>query len=168
MRGGGDIHIAGAFARVRGPYLVPRRGVMVSGRARGKSCRRDDSRKDPMPTGQAGQSTLSNTRLDGWKSIAAYTARSERQLQRWAAERRFPVHRVPGGGSVFAWTDEIDTWFVSSTAGKTALQEEGSDGNPEPANGAPPSRSIAVHSRRPTLRRGQCQPMRRLRSASCW
>lgn len=89
---------------------------------------------------------MPNTRLDGWKSIAAYTARSERQLQRWAVERGFPVHRVPGGGSVFAWTDEIDAWFVSSTAGKTALQEESSDDNPEPANGAPPSRSISVQS----------------------
>lgn len=89
---------------------------------------------------------MPNTRLDGWKSIAAYTARSERQLQRWAVERGFPVHRVPGGGSVFAWTDEIDAWFVSSTAGKTALQEESSNGNPEPANGAPPSQSISVQS----------------------
>jgi hypothetical protein len=51
--------------------------------------------------------------LDGWKAIADYVDRSERAVQRWAAQRGFPVHRIGGSGSVFAWTEEVDEWFSS-------------------------------------------------------
>lgn len=50
-------------------------------------------------------------RLDGWKAIADYADRSERAVQRWSTQRGFPVHRIGGSGSVFAWTGEIDDWF---------------------------------------------------------
>ena len=50
-------------------------------------------------------------RLDGWKAIADYADRSERAVQRWSTQRGFPVHRIGGTGSVFAWTGEIDDWF---------------------------------------------------------
>jgi len=60
-------------------------------------------------------------RLDGWKAIASYADRSERALQRWSVHRGFPVYRVGGTGSVFAWTDEIDHWF--STTGALAAAD---------------------------------------------
>jgi hypothetical protein len=69
--------------------------------------------------GKSGERDGSRTRLDGWKAIAAYAGRSERALQRWALQRGFPVHRVGGTGSVFAWTDEVDHWF--STTGRSTF-----------------------------------------------
>jgi TolB-like protein len=52
-------------------------------------------------------------RLDSWKAIAAYVGRDVRSAQRWERERGLPVHRVPGekGGSVFAYTAELDSWL---------------------------------------------------------
>lgn len=68
-------------------------------------------------------------RLDGWKAIADYVDRSERAVQRWAAQRGFPVHRIGGSGSVFAWTEEVDEWFSS----------QASTGDHEPTNHQPPT-----------------------------
>ena len=61
-------------------------------------------------------------RLVGWKSIARYVARDVRTLQRWERERRFPVHRVPGGASseVFAWPKEIEGWLRTGIAARDA------------------------------------------------
>jgi TolB-like protein len=53
-------------------------------------------------------------RLDSWKDIAAYVGREVRTVQRWALARKFPVHRLPGGGSrprVFSHKTEIDAWM---------------------------------------------------------
>lgn len=52
-------------------------------------------------------------RLDSWKEIAKYLGREVRTVQRWAASRRLPVHRLPGGGRprVFSLKSEIDTWL---------------------------------------------------------
>jgi len=54
-------------------------------------------------------------RLDSWKEIADYLGRSERTAKRWQAERKLPVHHVPGGGhgSVYAFTAELDDWLLS-------------------------------------------------------
>ena len=52
------------------------------------------------------------TRLDGWKAVAAHIGRSERTVHRWAKERGLPVYHVAGGGSVFAWAEELDAWFA--------------------------------------------------------
>jgi hypothetical protein len=52
------------------------------------------------------------TRLDGWKAVAAHIGRSERTVHRWAKERGLPVYHVAGGGSVFAWAEELDAWFL--------------------------------------------------------
>jgi hypothetical protein len=51
-------------------------------------------------------------RLASWKEIAAHLHREVRTVIRWEKERGLPVHRVPGGqgGSVFAFTDELDAW----------------------------------------------------------
>lgn len=54
-------------------------------------------------------------RLDSWKAIAQYVGPDVRSAQRWEHERGLPVHRVPGekGGSVFAYTAELDDWLHS-------------------------------------------------------
>jgi TolB-like protein len=56
-------------------------------------------------------------RLDSWKAIARYIDRDVRSAQRWERERGLPVHRVPGekGGSVFAYTAELDDWLHGGT-----------------------------------------------------
>ncbi|MGE5362037.1 MAG: hypothetical protein ACM3NQ_23725 [Bacteroidales bacterium] len=57
--------------------------------------------------------------LGSWKEIAAYLGREVRTVQRWAATRRLPVHRLPGSERprVFAFTDEIDAWLRADIAG---------------------------------------------------
>lgn len=53
-------------------------------------------------------------RLDSWKSIANYVGRSCRTLQRWRTRYGFPIRRMGGvSSSVFAFTDELDTWLRS-------------------------------------------------------
>ena len=56
------------------------------------------------------------TRLEGWKTIAAYLDKAERTVKRWEADRGLPIHRVPGGGRAvvycFAW--ELDAWLESN------------------------------------------------------
>jgi tetratricopeptide (TPR) repeat protein len=60
-----------------------------------------------------GPDPLSSKRLDSWKEIAAFFARSERTVKRWEAERGLPVHRVPGKGrrAVFAYSNELADWL---------------------------------------------------------
>lgn len=70
-------------------------------------------------------------RLDGWKAIAEYADRSERAVQRWSTQRGFPVHRIGGTGSVFAWTDEIDEWF--NRQGTDGMEETAKPGAVSPA-----------------------------------
>jgi len=55
-------------------------------------------------------------RLDSWKAIAAHVGRDVATARRWERTRGLPVHRVPGGkgGSVFAFTSEIDAWLTSA------------------------------------------------------
>jgi len=55
-----------------------------------------------------------NHRLDGWKAIAAHLKRDERTARRWADSRAMPINRIPGGGSVFALTAELDAWLESA------------------------------------------------------
>jgi len=58
-------------------------------------------------------------RLDSWKAIARHIGRDVRSAQRWERERGLPVHRVPGekGGSVFAYTAELDDWLHGRNEG---------------------------------------------------
>ena len=53
------------------------------------------------------------TQLDGWKEIACHLKRSVRCVQRWARNERLPVkrHRHRGGVSVYAFPDELDSWW---------------------------------------------------------
>jgi TolB-like protein/tetratricopeptide (TPR) repeat protein len=52
-------------------------------------------------------------RLGSWKEIAAYLERDVRTVQRWARDRRLPVHRLPGGPRprVFSLRPELDAWL---------------------------------------------------------
>ncbi|HEX4663544.1 MAG TPA: hypothetical protein VH196_04080, partial [Terriglobales bacterium] len=62
--------------------------------------------------------------LSSWKEIAAYVGRGVRTLQRYEAQRGFPVHRVAGnggGGSVVAFTEEIDLWLSTAPEGAFML-----------------------------------------------
>ena len=61
---------------------------------------------DKWPTG------FNDTRLDTWKSIAQYLCRSSRTVQRWHSEYGLPVRHLGGdASSVFAYTDELDSWL---------------------------------------------------------
>lgn len=68
-------------------------------------------------------SDTGRVRLASWKEIAAYLHREVRTVIRWEKERGLPVHRVPGGagGSVFAFSDELDRWAAGDT-GKEAQE----------------------------------------------
>ena len=64
-----------------------------------------------MLEGRAG-SSFRQARMDTWKSIARYLARSTRTVQRWHREYGLPVHRLGGKtGSIFAYADELDNWL---------------------------------------------------------
>lgn len=55
---------------------------------------------------------VTQQRLDGWKSIARYLARTCRTVQRWQAEYGLPVHRLGGDkGPIFAYAKELDDWM---------------------------------------------------------
>jgi tetratricopeptide (TPR) repeat protein len=55
---------------------------------------------------------FADARLDTWKSIAQYLGRSSRTVQRWRSEYGLPVRHLGGGAtSVFAYTDELDSWL---------------------------------------------------------
>ncbi len=54
---------------------------------------------------------LGSRRLDSWKEIANFLGRGQRTVKRWEAERGMPVHRVPGGGVVFAYSEELSRWL---------------------------------------------------------
>ena len=51
--------------------------------------------------------------LRSWREVAVYLKRGVRTVQRWEKSLRLPVHRVNGGGEVFAFTTEVDAWLLS-------------------------------------------------------
>jgi tetratricopeptide (TPR) repeat protein len=53
--------------------------------------------------------------LATWKEIAAHFGCNVRTVRRYEQERGLPVHRAPGkkGGTVFAYTAELDAWLES-------------------------------------------------------
>ncbi len=54
-------------------------------------------------------------RLDSWKEIASYLKRHVRTVRRWEGTQGLPVHRHPylKRGLVYAYRDELDTWWHS-------------------------------------------------------
>ena len=63
-------------------------------------------------------------RLDSWKEIAAYLARSVPTVQRWEKNERLPVHRHvhEKQGSVYAYKSELDRWYHDNGARSTNLR----------------------------------------------
>jgi predicted DNA-binding transcriptional regulator AlpA/ribosomal protein L28 len=55
----------------------------------------------------------SGRKLDGWKEIASYVGKSAKTVQRWEKEDGFPIERVPGKKSVFAFDYKIDQWLLN-------------------------------------------------------
>jgi hypothetical protein len=78
-------------------------------------------------------------RLASWKEIAAYLHREVRTVIRWEKDRGLPVHRVPGGqgGSVFAFTDELDAW-------SSGQQDAARPSQPEPVRQRTPVWAIGA------------------------
>src|SRR5690349_3523745 len=63
-------------------------------------------------------STISNNAppqqiLRSWREVAHYLHRGVRTVQRWEKALHLPVHRVTTGGEIFAFTTELDAWFLS-------------------------------------------------------
>ena len=70
-------------------------------------------------------------RLDSWKQISRYLGRNVRTLRRWEKKGvDMPIHRVPGGRSVFAYTGDLDAWLVE---GETSEAPE-NDGRHSPVS----------------------------------
>jgi hypothetical protein len=67
-----------------------------------------ESRGPSTPDAPRGQ------RLDSWKEIAEHMRRGVTTVQRWEREEGLPVHRHAHGtgGTVFAYTTEIDQWLT--------------------------------------------------------
>jgi TolB-like protein len=81
--------------------------------------------------GSGEQRAKENERLDSWKAIAAYLRRDVRSVQRWEKDRGLPVHRVPGekGGTVFAYTKELENWLHGHPANGTSSDPSENDAN---------------------------------------
>jgi TolB-like protein len=58
-----------------------------------------------------------NRRLSSWKEIAAYLDTSVRTVQRWEQAEKLPVrrHEHAGGGTVYAYTQDLDAWLAGRT-----------------------------------------------------
>jgi tetratricopeptide (TPR) repeat protein len=76
-----------------------------------------------------------NRLLTGWKQIAFYFGKDESTAKRWAAQRRLPIHRVPGQkrASVYAYSAELETWL-----------RQQDDIQPEPAPAPALPQSVAI------------------------
>lgn len=88
------------------------------------------------------QKEPARSRLDSWKEIASYLGRGERTAKRWEAERKLPVHHVPGGGhgSVYAFTAELDNWLLSENREEPIALSGDGERKTEPAASLIPSR----------------------------
>ena len=98
--------------------------------------------------------TPPNRRLDSWKAIADYLGRHVTTLQRWEHEEGLPVHRHlhEKRGSVFAYTAELDAWFVGRTVpcgaegASTEAAERLDESEPDPEHRAAPVQAPAGSS----------------------
>jgi hypothetical protein len=62
-------------------------------------------------------------RLNSWKQIARHLGRDVRTVRRWELKDvGMPVHRVPGGRSVFAYARELDAWLLEGSPEAPAQQ----------------------------------------------
>src|SRR5580765_1650161 len=79
----------------------------------------DAGRGDVMPAHSGGPPTTSpdqpGKRLESWKEIAGYLNRHVTTVRRWERHEALPVHRHRHAklGSIYAYTNELDSWFES-------------------------------------------------------
>jgi len=78
--------------------------------------------------------------LDGWKAIADYLGRSVRTVQRWRRLYGLPVHSVAGrgGGNVFAYLAEVETWRRGSQHARADAEDARADELTQPDPVVPP------------------------------
>jgi hypothetical protein len=99
---------------------------------------------DPQPeqSQMAAVREKPSIRLDSWKEIASYLLRSERTVRRWEETEDLPVHRQlhERRGSVYAYTDELDSWRLS----RSLLESEGADLPEEPLPSLPNAEQTLV------------------------
>jgi hypothetical protein len=64
------------------------------------------------PIGSSSLEPSRDTRLNGWKEIAAYFGKGVRTVQRWEKENGLPVRRIGSGRGeiVFAFVSELEAW----------------------------------------------------------
>lgn len=64
-------------------------------------------------------------RLNSWKEIASYLDTSVRTVQRWEQSEGLPVrrHEHSGGGTVYAFTQELDEWLAGRATQLAGLTE---------------------------------------------
>ena len=58
--------------------------------------------------------------LRSWREVAHYLHRGVRTVQRWEKALHLPVHRVTTGSEIFAFTAEVDAWFLSVARNSSA------------------------------------------------
>jgi TolB-like protein/tetratricopeptide (TPR) repeat protein len=64
--------------------------------------------------------------LDSWKEIATYLKRDVKTVQRWEKREGMPIHRHvhDKGGSVYAFSSELDAWLQSRSLRLEEEEEE--------------------------------------------
>lgn len=69
----------------------------------------------PLPTSPDLEGVDPRQRLESWKEIAVYLARSERTVRRWEENEGLPVRRLQHDrrSSVYAYAAELDAWRES-------------------------------------------------------
>jgi hypothetical protein len=95
----------------------------------------------PSPLSSRTSDNPPGGRLDGWKEIAGYLAKSVRTVQRWEKELGLPIHRVGSGRgeSVHALVVELERWRETPPARKAESEAE----TAELAEQAPPELATA-------------------------
>src|SRR3954454_14195692 len=92
-------------------------------------------------------------RLDGWKEISAGLGVSERTARRYENQECLPVlrHIHEKRGSVYAWSDELESWKQARSAGLGAsllTHVAGAhSGAPQERNGSDAAATINAGSR---------------------
>jgi Tol biopolymer transport system component len=86
---------------------------------------------DPLDPSASG----TRRRLDSWKEIARYLGRDVTTVRRWEKGEGLPIHRHLHRklGSVYAYSNEIDTWWKRRSTELTTPETEPVRQSPRPA-----------------------------------
>src|SRR5437762_875960 len=84
-------------------------------------------------------------RLDSWKEIAGYLNRHITTVRRWERQEALPVHRHLHAklGSIYAYTNELDTWFESRRRDETGFCDAAASDIPATSERLPAPPSLA-------------------------